>query len=354
MHLERTEENVREIAALAQLVGGACSIDGVLDDLKYQARPSRLGRWLGRAVHRAWTWDRFDRRDRRWWPQGVTTSADASDEEEIRGRRVLCTTWYSKEIDGSGHGSRVTFLDLDSLRYRHVLLVVPVLADDGVLRLEPLRIHAGGIVWAGPYLHIAATTRGFVTCRLDDLMRVPGDDDRPGEIGVFEGRVASFGHRYVLPVRFRYQAYADEGHRKLRYSFLSLDRWSTPPALLAGEYGTDGATSRLARFPIDAATGLLATDERGWSRPISLDVGGLVHMQGAVIARGRYHVSVSRTGFLPGSMYVGTPGHFRHRPLATPPGPEDVAWWPSTDLLWSVTEHPWRRWIFCMERSWFD
>ena len=38
----------------------------------------------------------------------------------------------------------------------------------------PLRIHAGGIVWHGPYLHVAATTKGFFTCRLDDLFRVPG------------------------------------------------------------------------------------------------------------------------------------------------------------------------------------
>jgi hypothetical protein len=42
-----------------------------------------------------------------------------------------------------------------------------------------MNIHAGGIVWAGPYLHIAATNRGFVTARVDDIMRVAGDDERP-------------------------------------------------------------------------------------------------------------------------------------------------------------------------------
>ena len=55
-----------------------------------------------------------------------------------------------------------------------MLLVNPVVRD-GVLALEPLRVHAGGVVWCGPYLHVAATARGVITCRLDDLLRVPDD-----------------------------------------------------------------------------------------------------------------------------------------------------------------------------------
>ena len=102
-----------------------------------------------------------------------------------------------------------------------------------------MSIHAGGIVWAGPYLHIAATSRGFVTARVDDIMRVPGDDDHPDKFGLEGTTLYSFGHRYVLPVRFTYQAYTDKGHDKLRYSFLSLDRRSDPPALIAGEYAVD-------------------------------------------------------------------------------------------------------------------
>ena len=53
----------------------------------------------------------------------------------------------------------MTFLDLDSRRYRHVLLVMPTRARTAV-RLEPLEVHAGGVVWFGPYLHIASTSRG--------------------------------------------------------------------------------------------------------------------------------------------------------------------------------------------------
>jgi hypothetical protein len=65
-------------------------------------------------------------------------------------------------------------------------------------------------------------------------------------------------------------------------------------------------------------------------------------------------VSRSAGRYQPGSIYVGRPGAFRRFSQATPMGPEDISWWPSTDELWSVTEHPGRRWVFCMRRSEFD
>jgi hypothetical protein len=340
VHLARTDESLDEIDALAALLGGRVGLDEVLDDCDRQGRRS----WLpARAVHRAYTFDRADRRDRRWWPQGVTTSADASDEEEIAGRRIVAVAWYAKELPGDEvkQGSRITFFDLGTRRYRHVLLVVPVLRD-GRPGIEPLTVHAGGIVWYGPYLHVAATAKGFYTCRLDDLLRVERDE------------VAAYGHRYVLPVRFSYKAETDEGHERLRYSFMSLDKGATPPEIVAGEYayGT-GKTRRLARFAIDPETLLLATTEDGVTRPSMLDE-GVGQMQGAVVARGRYHVTVSQGPWTFGSVYTGAPGAFRRHRWATPMGPEDIAYWPSTDELWSVSEWPRRRWIFSMKRSWFD
>jgi hypothetical protein len=340
VHLTRTDENVDEIDALAPRVGGRVGLEEVLDDLDRRGRRT----WLpARAVHRAYTFDAADRRDPRWWPQGVTTSADASDDEEIAGRRIVAIAWYAKRLPGdeNNQGSRITLFDLDSRRYRHVLLVVPALRD-GEPVIEPLRVHAGGIVWHGPYLHVAATAKGFHTCRFDDLLRVVGDE------------VAAYGYRYVLPVRFSYQAETDKGHERLRYSFISLDKAASPPEILAGEYGRGrGKTRRLARFHIDPETQLLAAEEDGIARPLMLD-NGVGQMQGAVVARGRYHVTVSKGPWTFGSVYTGAPGAFvRHR-WATPMGPEDIAYWPSRDELWSVSEHPRRRWIFSMKRSWFD
>jgi len=340
VHLTRTDENADEIDALAGLLGGRVGLEEVLDDLDRRGRRS----WLpARAVHRAFTFDASDRRDRRWWPQGVTTSADASDEEEIAGRRIVAVAWYAKKLPGdeANQGSRITFFDLGSRRYRHVLLVVPVLRD-GVPGIAPLTVHAGGIVWCGPYLHVAATAKGFHTCRLDDLLRVSNQE------------VAAYGHRYVLPVRFSYRAETDEGHERLRYSFISLDKSASPPEILAGEYGRGrDTTRRLARFGLDPGTRLLATGEDGISRPMMLDE-GVGQMQGAVVARGRYHVTASRGPWTFGSVYTGTPGALVQRRWATPMGPEDITYWPSTDELWSVSEHPRRRWIFSMRRSWFD
>jgi hypothetical protein len=354
VHLTRTDENVEEIEALAGLLGGRVPLDAMLDDLDRHGRRS----WVrARAVHRGYTFDRADRRDPRWWPQGITTSADASDDETVGGRRIVVVAWYAKELPGddSGHhGSRLTFYDLDTRRYRHVLLVVPELRD-GRLQLVPLRVHAGGIVWHGPYLHVAATSKGFFTCRLDDLLRVPDELAGPvRRIGIgADARVSSFGYRYVLPVRFAYQAVTDEGHERLRYSFMSLHRGASPPELVAGEYARGDRTRRLVRFPIDPETQLLQTSADGLARPAGLDE-GVGQMQGAVVAHGRFHVTVSHGPWLPGSMYVGQPGAWRRHRWATPMGPEDIAYWPSTDQLWSVSEHPRRRWIFSMRRSRFD
>ena len=317
VHLRRTDENVREIEALAAILGEPTGLDGVLDDLKYDVRRARVPRLLGRAVREAYRWDAYDERDEQWYPQGISTSADASDTEAFvtaagGSRRVVVTTWYSTGKDGIKRGSRVTFVDLDSGKYRHVLLVSPVFDKAGQLVLKPMSIHAGGIVWAGPYLHIAATNRGFVTARVDDIMRVAGDDDHPDELGIDGTRLYSFGHRYVLPVRFTYQAFTDEGNEKLRYSFMSLDRRSDPPALIAGEYAANAkATTRLARYPLDPATWQLAVGDDGFSRPLVVDEGGVRQMQGAVIAGGRFHVTVSHGPWMPGTVCAGEPGSMR-------------------------------------------
>jgi hypothetical protein len=348
VHLHRTGENRAEIDALAALLGGRVGLRGVLAELNRRGRAVRTRPFWppGRAVHRAFTWDREDRRTTQWWPQGISTSADASDSGDVEGRRLIAVTWYAKDLGQGSQGSRVTFVDRDDRRYRHVLLVVPRLARDGSVQVRPLRVHAGGLVWCGGHLHVAATSRGFMTFRLDDVMRVR---DADGD------RVSSFGYRYVLPVRFAYQASAEEGHEKLRYSFLSLDRATSPPQLVAGEYASgDRGTRRLVHYPLDPASLLLHAGEDGISRPLRLEERGVAHTQGVAVARGSYYLTVSTGRLKPGSVYVGRPGAFRRFPMATPMGPEDLSWWPSTDELWSVTEHPHRRWVFSMRRGWFD
>jgi hypothetical protein len=222
------------------------------------------------------------------------------------------------------------------------------------LALEPLRIHAGGIVWIGPWLHIAATSRGFVTARVDDTIAVEGDNERPAELGVHDGRVHSYGPHYVLPVRFRYRAHSDDPDARLRHSFMSLARGSRPPTLVCGEYGRSGQSTRLAHYEIDPGSGMLVTGEDGFSRPSGLDAGGVRQMQGVAVVDGTHYVSVSQGPWVPGSVFTGVPGRLRRHRWAMPMGPEDLTYWPSTDSFWSVSEHPRRRWIFEMPRRAFD
>ena len=351
VHLQRTDENVDEIDALADLVGGRAGVDGVLEDLDRQGRST----WVpGFAVDHGFKWNREDVATRRWWPQGITTSADASDTEDIGGRKVIATSWYSKKVDGIKQGSRISFVDLHTLRYRHVLLVQPVLRD-GRVDLEPLNVHAGGIVWCGPYLHVAGTARGLFTCRLDDIVRVPDEilDPDADRIGHGASRLATYGYRYLLPVRFSYRAHSDEGFPRMRYSFLSLDRSGPEPRLVAGEYGLRQQTTRLASYPLDPETFHLHSGDDGFSRPLLLEDRGERGMQGAAVVDGTWYLTSSRTPYGLGALYVGKPGAFRVRRLALPFGPEDITYWPSMDTFWSVTEHPYRRWVYAMNRRQF-
>lgn len=326
IELRRTDENASEITALTERFSGAAGVEGVLANLSRQARPTTTE---GSAVTRAYAWEERDNWDSRWWPQGITWSTDVSAAEG-----VVVTSAYAKNRVGLTVASRITIVDLATLRYRHVLLVRPLLWRGRAI-IRPLRVHAGGLVWFGPsYLHVAGARRGIFTCRMQDILQVP-----PSR--------ATLGHHYVLPVRFAYSAAAGN----MRYSFLSLDRSVTPPEIVAGEYGRDSMPTRLARFQIDGDH--LTTEAAGASAPSLFDDRGLSHMQGAVTVAGTWYVTQSRGPSGLGQLQVGKPGAFRKYAKALPIGPEDIAYWPARDELWSQTEHPGSRCIFAMDRAQF-
>lgn len=326
IELRRTDENAAEIDALAARFGGTVGVEGVLGDLNRQARQVEVP---GSAVTRAYAWEGRDDWDSRWWPQGITWSTDVSASEG-----VIVASAYAKNRVGLTVSSRITVVDLATLRYRHVLLVRP-LTWRGRAIFRPLRIHAGGLVWFGPsYLHVAGARRGIFTCRMQDILQVP-----PSR--------ATLGHHYILPMRFAYDAAAGN----MRYSFLSLDRSVTPPELVAGEYGRESMPTRLARFQIDGD--YLTTHTAGASAPTLFDDRGLSHMQGAVTVGGTWYVTQSRGPNALGQLQVGQPGEFRRYREALPIGPEDITYWPARNELWSQTEHPGSRCFFAMDRAQF-
>ncbi|MGB5934401.1 MAG: hypothetical protein WBG76_00845 [Ornithinimicrobium sp.] len=338
VYLARTKDRRSSIADLTSRLGERVGIPGVLADLN---RTAVAADPPGSAVRWGFTWNSQDNDSDLWWPQGITTSADATDVERVEDRSVLLTSWYCKGGPTDRQGSRITVVDLETLRYRHVLIVQAVTSWWGGTRLKPLHIHAGGLVWAGDHFYLAGTRRGLFTCHADDIIKLePGDH--------------TFDYRYVLPVRFAYQAGTEMGHEALRYSFLSLHRGATPPELIAGEYGRDTMTTRVARYELDPQSLLLDGDDDGRSHPVFLDDRGVGHMQGATVVEDRFYVTASRGRRKDGHVYVGQPGDLARHEGVLPPGPEDITYWPSRDQLWSLSEYPQRRFVFAMDRSQFD
>ena len=352
VHLVRGRELVDEVDLLADRLGGRVGLDAALADLNRTARPGRVP---GLAVRWGFRWDEEDHRSRRWWPQGISGSADARPDETYAGRRVVLTSAYSKTVNGLAKGARISVVDVTDegrVRYRHVLLVEPYVEADGRLGVRPVRLHAGGIVWHHDHLHVAGTRRGFGSFRLDDLLRVPGTGD-PDRLALEADAVHAFGYRYVLPLRFWYDAVTPPGSEQLRYSFLSLDRSGTPHALVAGEYGRGSMTTRLVRYGIDPTTGLLTADPEGAARPLLLHERGVGHAQGAVVVGDRWYVTTSAGRYRLGSVWSGAPGALSRHRFALPVGPEDLTYWPSTDELWSLSEYPGHRYVFAMPRGHF-
>ena len=315
IHLRRTRDDVEAIDALAQVHGGRVGLEGVLADLRLRARRSYAARVVAPGTEQALTWRPRDRYGIDWYPQGISSSADASDDGLVHGRELLTVSWYSRR----GAGSRLTFLDLRTLRYQHVRLVTT--------DLEPVLVHAGGLVWHGPYVHLAATARGLLTFRLEDVLRV--------------------GDELVLPLAFALRAGTDGDIPRMRYSFLSLDRSGDTAGLLAGEYGRR-APNRVVRIPLDPATYLPTTDAAGLSHVEIVDPGGLVQMQGLAVVGDAWFTSTSAGYLTRGSLHAGGPGRLSERILRVPMGPEDLCTWPGRRQIWSLSEHPWGRWVYAI------
>ena len=327
------------IERLATEHGGRAGIDAVLDDLDRAASvipsPALAGDY-------AFAWDDGDQADRDWWPQGITTSADASDTDDIRGRKVVVVAWYAKRVKGTTQGARLTFVDVtdpDHPRYRHVLLVEPRRHWlTRKLTMRPVPVHAGGIVWYGPAILVADTRGGIRTFEVDDILRVDGGWN---------------GYDFVIPQRTTYRSSNDRGFSPFKFSFVSLDRSGPEHQLIAGEYGPTGTKNRLIRFPVDARRAALAMEGRV-ARPLEIVLDGLTHMQGATVVGGTYYISTSR-GKKPGTLWTRRPGEpaVEHRGVLSV-GPEDLTYWPQTDRLWNCSEHAGQRYVYAIPRSPFE
>jgi hypothetical protein len=339
VRLRPTDEGTTWIDALAGSLGDRVGLDAVVGDLGRRAQA-----WTApvRFLAEGYRWDRHDMHDREWYPQGVTTSADATpDSDAYGGRQLAVVAWYAKRIgDAPTRGSRLSFVDVTDRaapRYQHVLLV----EHDESGTTQPLRLHVGGIVWLGSTMLVADTHGGLRAFDLADVLRVdPAAHD---------------GYGYVLPQRCAYRAENDDGAVPFRFSFVSVDRTAPVHQLVVGEYATGEQSRRLMT---------LALDESGADGPLRLTGGlavptgledGVPQTQGALIVGGRRYASVGRGVHWRGSMWTWGPGESarEHRgSLAV--GPEDLSYWPRRDEIWSASEEPGRRFVYAVHRSAFD
>ena len=103
----------------------------------------------------------------------------------------------------------------------------------------------------GRYLHVVHTGVGFRVFDLDRILRVPGGADTIG-YDAATGEYNAHGYAYVLP---QVDTVAHVSECAPRFSFVALDRTTTPPSLLSGEYDATSIAGRLYRWPLDPGPG---------------------------------------------------------------------------------------------------
>jgi hypothetical protein len=293
----------------------------------------------------AFCWQPGDASTAVWYPQGVTTSADASADGRYEGKTVIVTSWYYKGHGGT-KGVRVSFVDYARPvrpRYRHVLLVEPYRDRAGNPSFRAVPAHAGGIAWYGHYLYVADTYAGLRVFDTRHLWKVSmGDGSKIGRQA--DGSYHAHDYAYALPQALRFAASTTGGYRPLRHSAVSLDRTSTPHSVIVPEYDAGGAGTRVVRFPIDESTRLLRPSPDGYVHGDEAYRVDIRSMQGATAVGRRFFVSSSRGVDRRGSIYTftRTSGPTVHRGVL-PPGPEDLSVWRSRDQLWTLAEHPGQR-----------
>lgn len=315
-----------------------------------------------------------------WYPQGVSTVADAQDDKEWGdGNQPVLVSWYDHADDGTEKGVRISFVDKKTGKYRHVLLAYPKWDGNDNATYEAVKteqtadgtsLHAGGIVWYGNFLYVADTNRGFRVFdmrHIYDLAEAPnGSTGNADLVGRHDGVYHGHGYRYVMPQVASWTATAPPTDsdtvctadaQRMRFSYAGLDR-SGADHLVAGEY-CNGKTGRVAAWPIADATenGEQITDENHRWQADTAHRLPVTNVQGAARFHDRWYLSASagsddngtltRTEKAGGSTDLTTDDQ---QPAAI--GPEDLAHWEDgqggTTLgdMWTVSEHPGKRMIY--------
>jgi hypothetical protein len=194
-----------------------------------------------------------------------------------------------------------------------------------------------------------------------DLAKSPnGDAKDTKRIGRQNGVYYGFGYRYVMPQVDAWVnaagpdndgKFACKGTGAPKFSYMSIDRSEVPDRLVTGEYCSSKDPGRVARWPLDGASGLLMPGADGHVHPTDAYRLPDHNVQGAVSYGATWYLSRSHgqhAGQLllakPDASPQGTLQPTDARPAAI--GPEDLSFWPGHKEVWTVTEHAGRRVLY--------
>jgi hypothetical protein len=337
------------LPALADALGTIAkpvAMADVLADLNRSAVPKTTVPGNPAGVKIAFAWDADDMGKAWWTPQGLSGSADAAPGGLVGGRRVVVVSWYHDLAKEPGatveKGVRLSFVDVTdpaNPHYRHVLLVTPT-GTVAAPSFQAVNVHAGGIAWYGDLLYVVDTGQGFRVFDTTKMLQVATDMD---VIGCTGGTCRAGTYKYVLP---QIGAYTDVSKCSPIFSFVSLDRSTTPPALVSGEYCSSTACTgplagRLFRWPLVGSAGRLAP---GKSWPSAAYLMAQTQVQGAAMDGGVGYLSSSAPAGGGGALYRVEPGKSTTSPWID--APEDLMVDASHGLLWSLSEAVNARYVF--------
>lgn len=184
------------IAKLDALLPRA-SVGDIMADLNH-ANPAVTPNVKNLVANTGYTWETTDGYDdkgtSKWYPQGITTSADAYEAGTYEGHRVQMISWHSDRYDGGKRGARVSFIKRGATRgegYRNVLLVQPK-GTDNFQAIAGL--HAGGMLWYGNLVYVVDTTLGLRVFDLNHMYKVDTSvSDGIGRQG--DGKFGAYGYK---------------------------------------------------------------------------------------------------------------------------------------------------------------
>ena len=303
----------------------------------------------------AFAWQSGDEGVTYWIPQGLTGSFDGHDDGLVAGRKLVLVSWYyerANEPDSPAEkGVRIAIADVtnpSAIAYRFALLVEPVMRD-GRPDFAPVVIHAGGLAWVGDLLYVPVTGSGFRVFDLSRMLRVDGTDDLLG-YDTASGIYHAHGYQYAIP---QIGAYSDAGTCQAVFSYVALDRSSSPPSLISGEYSATAITGRIFRWPLDPATSRLQLTDQARVIGDGAWVSGDSHVQGGLAHDDTFWMSSSYPAGGAGALYrarVDQPS----TSLGWIDAPEDLAYDPQDDLVWSLSEAIDARYVIAVRRDAID